>query len=57
MDTMEVCETLIQQYKTRIALEDVRLQGFDKSLQTTSSHFLQPSINIISAWSIHNFDR
>jgi hypothetical protein len=52
MDTMEVCEALIQQYKTRIGLEDVRLQGFDKSLQTTSSHFLQPSINIISAWSL-----
>jgi hypothetical protein len=50
MDTMEVCETLIQQCKTRIGLEDVRLQGFDKSLQMTSSHFLRPFINIISAW-------
>jgi hypothetical protein len=52
MDTMEVRETLIQQYKTRIGLEDVRLQGFGKSLQTTSSHLLQPFVNIISAWSL-----
>jgi len=52
MDTMEVCETLIQQDKTRIGLEDVHLQGFDKSLQTTSSHLLQPLINTIGAWSL-----